>query len=605
MIDMNNQFQSTEWTTDEDIQLCDAVVRSRGDFEHASKALNHTRTADECAARAAIVKRRGQWTRAEDDYLRDLVTNSAHGFSDGTSGGTSGGSPQWVSIAELIPGRTGKQCRERYKNHLAPGICKNAWTAEEDAKLVALQQVHGNSWCRIARELPGRAENAVKNRWNGMFNKRVGAIVAAQGRNHEHMRDLVRSAARAPKARTAGAAGPTRIRRNSTRGARTADMYGIGEPNDGLFDAFRQEVEVEAGGDNELLKSNHIDTRTRPGHPGHPRRHSSQFGADALTDISAAAGDQAASRSRRQGLCGSLDVSMDLSFDDLSIDAGGTPDSLQLLSLSNLSTENLSWSADDTAQTSIPLLASNVNSEPLGAPMPMPTLPPMPSPAPAHVACSTAFEQRGPQRGRIHSSSSRHRCAAKAASERSAPAPVTPANGTVCGSTDSPPATPPQSLAQSCLGPAASGVNGLSPTGDAADEARARIRQRVAEANAYNYGGGGMKRKLAGRKAALLPLHVPQLPQLDASPLYTGRLGGECAERAERSGRRGALQSAGLGMLGFATGQQQQSHVGASALTSPPAKRRLCHELTPLSPCPSPGTAGSLPEEWWGTALVQ
>ena len=61
------------WTTDEDTQLCDAVVRSRGDYEQAAKALCYARTTDECRARGAVVKRRGQWTRLEDDYLRKLA----------------------------------------------------------------------------------------------------------------------------------------------------------------------------------------------------------------------------------------------------------------------------------------------------------------------------------------------------------------------------------------------------------------------------------------------------------------------------------------------------------------------------------------------------
>ena len=136
-----------------------------------------------------------------------------------------------------------------------------------------------------------------------------------------------------------------------------------------------------------------------------------------------------------------------------------------------------------------------------------------------------------------------------------------------------------------------------SPTGgDAAEEARARIRRRVAESAA-----NGTKRKL-GRRPAPLPLHVPQLPQLDASSLYTGRPGGECAEHAERSGRRGsagsALQSAGMGLVGSCG----QSHV--SALVSPPAKRRLGPSLTPLSPLPNPGVAGALPEDWFGAGFL-
>ena len=59
-----------------------------------------------------------------------------------------------------------KQCRERWLNHLDPSLKKGGWTAEEDAILAAAQARWGNAWARVFRLLPGRSENAVKNRWN-------------------------------------------------------------------------------------------------------------------------------------------------------------------------------------------------------------------------------------------------------------------------------------------------------------------------------------------------------------------------------------------------------------------------------------------------------
>ena len=82
----------------------------------------------------------------------------------------------WMQIAERIPGRIGKQCRERWTNHLDPNLKKGGWTHEEDTILAEAQQRWGNAWTKIAKLLPGRAEHAVKNRWNSAFRRKKSAM---------------------------------------------------------------------------------------------------------------------------------------------------------------------------------------------------------------------------------------------------------------------------------------------------------------------------------------------------------------------------------------------------------------------------------------------
>ncbi|EAY22575.1 Myb-like DNA-binding domain containing protein [Trichomonas vaginalis G3] len=92
-----------------------------------------------------------KFTPSEDEKLRLLV--NVLGVSN------------WKKVSEYMVTRTARQCRDRYKNYLAPHLNNSPWIKVDDDKLLNLVETMGKKWSLIAKEFPGRTDINIKSRY--------------------------------------------------------------------------------------------------------------------------------------------------------------------------------------------------------------------------------------------------------------------------------------------------------------------------------------------------------------------------------------------------------------------------------------------------------
>jgi hypothetical protein len=157
--DHNVDRATGPWTTQEDVQLFNAVMKQQGErndwVEVAAQV--PTRAFHQCKQRwvdhlKPANHRVGKWTDEEDELLVKAVKN--HG-------------KKWMAVARGVPGRSNIQCQKRWTSSVVHNgdWATGDWTISEDALLTSAVEKHGKNWGAVGVEVPDRSHAQCRRRF--------------------------------------------------------------------------------------------------------------------------------------------------------------------------------------------------------------------------------------------------------------------------------------------------------------------------------------------------------------------------------------------------------------------------------------------------------
>ena len=97
-------------------------------------------------------KTRRRWTEPEDQLLREVVQRYQC---------------DWKKVGQHFPGKPKSAVKRRWQNRFDPDLKRTPWTPQEDSIIKELRARIGPVWKEIAKALPGRPPDVVKNRYYG------------------------------------------------------------------------------------------------------------------------------------------------------------------------------------------------------------------------------------------------------------------------------------------------------------------------------------------------------------------------------------------------------------------------------------------------------
>jgi len=152
---LNREKKAIKWSKEDDGMLLSLAEKYNNKNWNKVAKYFDGKTGIQCCSRYKLINpkiKKGHWTVEEDRNLLELI--EVYGKN-------------WRLLSKIIKIRSGKQIRDRYLNYLDRNINKDRLTENEEKIILNLYTKFGPNWTLIAKHLPGRTNQQIKNKCYG------------------------------------------------------------------------------------------------------------------------------------------------------------------------------------------------------------------------------------------------------------------------------------------------------------------------------------------------------------------------------------------------------------------------------------------------------